>query len=477
MTAIVLSIVLLGLAAATAGAHVRAGHTVRGKARGATAAVAHRRLEALAAAGHPTAPARHGGGRHARGWVGSQLLNPRTDDWEPAVAADPHAPYVYMLTTRFGAGKTCPGNCPTPYIVLTVSSDGGHTWSAQRPLCVCEGASEQYDPTIEVVPNTGAVYAAFLNGAGNNPFSTVFIKSTDHGQSWSKPVKVYGNVAWTDKDEVTMDSSGRDVYVSWNGPTNGDLYVGVSHDFGVTWTQHRLTHSRRYYYAYDARTLRDGTVVFAQSSLVYKGNGVTGQVWHHLVVSHDNGATWSNTVVAKVPVGQACVAAGCPSDFYIGQASVAPVQRRHLVFAYEGPNRTGGPQRVYVVRTNDFGRRWSTPMALSVQGEDATGPRLASTGRGGDVRIWYMQTSGHDNPDAWNVWFRESRNGGRSWSAPVRLDDAPPGAAGYIYAHGFGEIYGDYGEAAVTSTGKTIAVWGEAYSYNGPGGTWFNLQR
>ena len=473
---IVLSTVLLGLAATTAGAHGRVAEPVPGKARGVTATVAHQRVAALAARDYSAAHIR--GGHPPRGWVGSRLLNPRTDDWEPAVAADPHAPYVYMLTTRFGAGKTCPGRCPTPYIVLTVSSDGGRTWGPQRPLCVCKGASTQYDPTIEVVPGTGAVYAAFLNGTANNPFSTAFVKSTDHGRTWSAPVKVYGNVAWTDKPEVTMDGSGRDVFVSWNGPTNGDLYVGVSHDAGATWTPHRLTGSRRYYYAYDARTLPDGTVVFAQSSLRYTANGgVTGQVWHHLVVSHDNGATWSNTVVAKVPVGEACVAAGCGPDFYLGQASVAPVQRRHLVFAYEGPTRTGRPQRVFVTRTNNFGRRWSTPVALSARGEDATGPRLASTGAGGDVRIWYMQTSGHDNPNAWNVWYRQSHNGGRSWSAPVRLDDAPPGAAGYVRAHGFGEIYGDYGEAAITSSGATIAVWGEGYSYNGPGGTWFNLQR
>ena len=28
----------------------------------------------------------------AAGWLGSTLLNPSTDDWEPAVAADPRAP-------------------------------------------------------------------------------------------------------------------------------------------------------------------------------------------------------------------------------------------------------------------------------------------------------------------------------------------------------------------------------------------------
>jgi hypothetical protein len=30
---------------------------------------------------------------------------------------------------------------------------------------------------------------------------------------------------------------------------------------------------------------------------------------------------------------------------------------------------------------------------------------------------------------------------------------------------------------AITDAGDSIAVWGEGYSYNGPGGTWFNRQR
>jgi hypothetical protein len=32
-------------------------------------------------------------------------------------------------------------------------------------------------------------------------------------------------------------------------------------------------------------------------------------------------------------------------------------------------------------------------------------------------------------------------------------------------------------EIDVTSAGKTIATWGEGFSYTGPGGTWFNVQR
>jgi hypothetical protein len=173
------------------------------------------------------------------------------------------------------------------------------------------------------VPNTGAVYSAFLNWDRHNGFSTVFTKSTDHGQTWSEPVHVYGNVSWTDKPEITSSASGKDVYVSWNGPQGGDLYVGISHDFGETWTQQKLSDDKRYYYAYDARVLGDGTVVFSESSIVYSGlTNVSGEVWHHAVISRDKGETWQNVVVAKVPLGESCVAAGCYPDFYAGQTSV-----------------------------------------------------------------------------------------------------------------------------------------------------------
>jgi hypothetical protein len=414
----------------------------------------------------------------APGWRGERLLNVGTDDWEPAVAADPNDPYVYMITTRYGTAKTCPSHCPTPFIPLTISSDGGATWGPQVPLCVCRGSGAQYDPTIEVVPNTGAVYSVFLNADRAGGFSTVFQKSTDHGKTWTEPVHVYGNVAWTDKPEVTMTPSGRDVYVSWNGPQGGDLYMGVSHDFGATWSQQKLTNSKRYFYAYDATVLPDRTVIFSESSLSYTGVGqaVEGPIWHHAIISRDNGASWENVVVDKVPEGEPCTAPGCYDDYYTGQTSVSTDASGHLVFAYEGPLVDQGPQRIYVRTSDDEGRTWGPRKALSVSGENATGPRLSSSGAVGDARLWYMQTANGDDPDAWNVWYRSSTDGGATWTSAVKLSDASSGA-GYKTAAGFLEIYGDYGEIDVTNTGKTIAVWGEAFSYTGPGGTWFAIQR
>src|SRR5205823_12140090 len=121
----------------------------------------------------------------------------------PAIAADPSSAYVYTLVTRY-SGKPCSGNCPSPFIALRISADGGATWDTGRPLCACKG-SGQFDPIVEVVPGTGAVYAAYMNG-----YNVVFTKSTNHGSKWSAPVNTYGNVSWNDKPTLAVIDIGYD---------------------------------------------------------------------------------------------------------------------------------------------------------------------------------------------------------------------------------------------------------------------------
>jgi hypothetical protein len=409
-------------------------------------------------------------GHPAAGWTGEEAADPQADDWEPAIAADREDPYVYLLTTHFVA-KPCPGNCPVPHISLHISTDGGKTFGPQQPLCACKG-SWQYDPVIEVVPNTGAVYAAYLNG-----FNVVFVRSTDHGKTWSAPVKTYGTVAWNDKPALATSDSGRDVYISWNGPTGGDPWVAQSHDFGRTWTQLKLVTSKRYFFAFDADVLHEGTIVFAESDISYTAPGTNpeGVVKHHVFVSRDEGATWEDHVVDTVKVGEACVAEGCPADFYIGHDAISADDDGNLVVLYDGAATALGRQRIFARRSSDEGRTWSRRTTMSASGENATSPAVESIGSG-DVRAWYMQTIHGDDPDAWNVFYRSSTNGGASWSAPVIISDATGGAA-YKHADGFDEVYGDYGEIAITNAGKSIATWGEGLSYSGPGGVWFNRQK
>lgn len=429
-----------------------------------------RRLEALAEA---KAQGRFGERRRiqrapAPGWRGAGPLDLTQDDWEPAIAADPNAPYVYLLTTRY-APKPCPGNCPSPWIALAISTDGGRTFGPVRALCPCKG-SGQFDPIIEVVPATGHVYALYMNG-----YNVVFQRSTDRGQTWSAPVKTYGKVSWNDKPILTTSADGRHVYVSWNGPTSGDPWIAQSHDFGQTWTQTKLVDSARYFFAYDGTVLPDGTVVISQSSIDYSGPGGSpvGQVWQHVFVSSDQGATWTNVVVDRVELGEPCVAEGCSSDFYLGHSAVSSDAAGRVYIAYDGSTTPGGKQWIFVRRSTDGGRTWSARTAVSLATEQATAPAIEATGSG-DVRLWYYETRGGDH-DSWNVWYRRSTDAGATWTSPALLSDATSGA-GYKDANGFDEVYGDYGEIAITDTGKTIATWGEGFSWIGPGNAWVNVQ-
>lgn len=405
--------------------------------------------------------------KRAAGWAGEKILNVRTDDWEPAIAADPNAPYVYVLVTRYGS-RPCPG-CASPFIAFKRSVDGGATWGGGKPLCRCPGRG-QFDPIIEVAPNTGHVYAIYMKW-----FNIVFTKSTDHGRTWSRPVPTFGQVAWGDKPVLATSDSGRHVYVSFNGPTGGDPWIVQSHDFGATWTQTRVLTSDRYFFAFDADVTPGGKVVFSQSSIDYSGSGgkPVGKVIHHAFVSDDLGVSWTNVIVDRVAIGRACVAEGCSPDFYIGHTAVAATANDDLIYLYDGAIHHLGSQRIYAQRSPDGGLTWSPLKRLSRWSEHASSPAVESVGNG-DVRAWYLETR-RRSPDAWNVWYRSSADGGITWSSPVRISDASSGA-GYKKAAGFLEMYGDYGEIAITSAGKTIGVWGEGFSWTGPGGAWFNRQ-
>jgi hypothetical protein len=399
-------------------------------------------------------------------WLGERVVDPKVDDWEPAVAADPGSSFVYLLTTRYGEPKPCPGNCPTPFITLSISSNNGVSWSDAEPLCACKG-SGQFDPIIEVVPDTGAVYALWMNG-----FNVVFQKSVDHGQHWTDPVSTYGNVSWNDKPVLATSDDGQDVYVSWNGPTGGDPWVAQSHDAGASWTQTKVVDSHRYFFAFDAEVLSDGTAIFSESSFDYSGPAASavGQVEHHAFISRDGGDHWENQTIGTVELGEPCETEGCYADFYAGHDTVTADDDDDLVFAFDGATTPLGPQRIFVRTSDNGGQTWTPAVAISSADRMATAPAAEATGND-DVRLWFAQRR---PASRWNIWYRRSLDGGDTWSAAVRISDATSGAK-YKNADGFLEFYGDYGETDVMSDGNTIAAWGEGFSWFGPGGVWFNV--
>ncbi|HEX7471772.1 MAG TPA: sialidase family protein [Candidatus Limnocylindrales bacterium] len=420
-------------------------------------------VPAIAAAGtlgHPAA------GRAAHpGWTGERLFGSKNDDdWEPAVAADPSAPYEYILTTRYGGAKAC-AHCPDPALILRVSNDGGRTFGGDRFLCACKGVVAQNDPQIEVATD-GTVYAAWLNDFVPG---AVFSKSSDHGRTWTDPITLKTPaIAFGDKPALAISPSGRDVYVAWNA---SDSYISVSHDFGATFRAPVKTNAdTRYWYAYSGAVAANGTVTFSETDYTQDS---TGPVRVEALRSTDGGKHWQQVLVDTVAQQPPCVSDGCPLEFYGPSALMAMDATGRLVVMYQGASVPEGPQRVYVRHSTDGGRTWSkrTDIDGGPLGTNAAFGGAAATGHG-DFRLWYQDD--RNGAAGWNTWFRRSTDGGVTWSAEVRLSDRASGAP-YKTAAGYAQPYGDYGEVAITDSGATIAVWGEGTSYNGPGGTWYDL--
>jgi len=133
-----------------------------------------------------------------------------------------------------------------------------------------------------------------------------------------------------------------------------------------------------------------------------------------------------------------------------------------------------GGGALQVIWSNDGGATWTSP--TTVVNSFVRDVQVTVSPTDGKVFIASMDEGGGGMANRTNI-VRISSNGGTSWSAPVKISDAPAGAAGYVGDDGFGEVYGDYGEIAVTNVGKTVAIWGEGFSYTGPGGSWFNIQQ
>jgi hypothetical protein len=401
----------------------------------------------------------------APGWAGERPVSRIYDDWEPAIAADPTAPYVYRLVTRYGGPPACAADCADPAVILQVSKDDGASWGPYRYICRCKGTRGMYDPQIEVADETGTVMAAFMRG-----YSVWFTRSTDHGKTWTTPVPVYGKVAWQDKPLLVTSSDGNDVYVAFNGPSAGDAWVAFSHDGGDTWHRRKVTHGPRYLFAFGGSVLADGSVVFAESSLTYAPNNsaLVGTSRPTVLRSTDGGRTWSVIRIDTLRIGVAC-RFHCRPDYYAGHVVLAEARPGVLVLLADGAIKTRGLQSVWAYVSADGGQSWSARKRISHGSANGGFPAETADGSGA-VRAWFADRS----TGRWQIWYRTSTDG-VSWTAPVRISDASGGAV-YKTPKGFRQFYGDYGEIDVTDTGTTVAIWGEGRSYWGPGGAWFNRQ-
>jgi hypothetical protein len=177
-----------------------------------------------------------------------------------------------------GSAKATMTNLTRSYCGVTMSRDGGRTWTANKALPFAEIAHGIGDPAaIGPVPGPhsgdrnfpicgdpalvsapgpngqGTVFYAFQDEIGS-PDEVQVVTSSDEGYSWTDPVETFGvdrvatgsaanNGSPTipfDRQEAAADASTGAAYISGPDDSVFGRSVTVSTDYGVTWSSLRL---------------------------------------------------------------------------------------------------------------------------------------------------------------------------------------------------------------------------------------------
>ena len=393
------------------------------------------------------------------------------DDWEPAMAADRHG-HEYVLYKHYdvAGGGTCPG-CDV-HLLVQRSDDGGRSWRAPRPIAPVPVDGGQYDSQIVVDPVDGrTVWASFLQNADS---VIGVVKSTDFGQTWSSLRVVSGSRRGLDKDSLAV--RGQIVAIAYGD--NFNTFASVSLDGGRHWRSHLIFPGDNAFnlsLAAGGGVDSWGNLYFAWDSwdAAHAANG-DGPVTLWVSKSGDGGRTWSRTVIDVSGAPPPCP--DCGFAYLSAQMTLQVGADDAIYLLWNGtPTRTDfGPERIFFSRSTNRGRTYAPRQEISsaIAGVEHCFPALAVGSRPGDVRVGWMDT----RSGAWNVFYRASTTGGRSFSDTERVSDFVAGYA-YLSPSGFSLPYGDYFQMAVDGTGLTQMALGEGPSYAGPGNIWVAHQR
>jgi hypothetical protein len=295
---------------------------------------------------------------------------------------------------------------------------------------------------LAVDPATGNIYAAWSDFHGNGCNQILFSRSTDHGLTFSAPLKISSGICGNQGPSIAIGPSGQ-VYLGWEantGGTNGTAPNALngagfasSTNFGETFSKARI--------------------VVTYTPFVSKQFS-------------GNGARECGDVPFACPTGFTF-----PRFDLAGPYLAADNVNGTLVMAFQAAQSSGQGQIESVVSTNG-GSTWSSPTLLA---PSSTGhqfyPYLAASG-GRVNAIWYDSKGDPDyaatrppcnsatgqTSACLNVRYAESTDGGKTWELSIQVTNTPTNLNYEQFGGRLVPFFGDY--ITVAAQGNTIgAVW------------------
>ena len=290
--------------------------------------------------------------------------------------------------------------------------------------------------------------------------------SNDNGLTWQPSHALLPFATGQFDPQIVVDPVDRQtVYASWLQNNKRDIIVARSSDFGRTWN---LSLAKR------GGDDADKPVLAVRGRDVYVG--FNHEEAFFVAASHDFGETFTTTSVSS-DIG--------PGWSLAGGATVDPAGNVFFGWtAYVRHDLPSRPVSVYVSRSSDGGRTWTTTLLdLSSAPPDchAAGCQtgylgaqiaLASDASGTLYAAW---NAGASNGGPERIYFSSSTTAGASWSARAELSRAPVGTESCfpaIAAGASGDIRVAWMDARTTDA-RNHPLWNTFYrsSTNG-GATW-----
>jgi hypothetical protein len=191
----------------------------------------------------------------------------------------------------------------TSGIYKRLSHENGVTWGDRENVYSDNGVFDDRGPPSVCVTPTGAVVLAFTRvNADTSCFQTLYMRSTDNGNTWSSPKALenlgdwsggagwvggcYGKIIYADGDLLM---SAYDEHYVGAVPDNSRIKLYRSHDGGITFDNKNYI------------TIYKGTIPFSEADFTYLGNGKfigisrvdNNNISFYQFVSSDNAVTWT----------------------------------------------------------------------------------------------------------------------------------------------------------------------------------------
>ena len=295
---------------------------------------------------------------------------------------------------------------------------------------------------LAVDPATGNVYAAWSDFHGSGCNEILFSRSTDHGVTFSAPLKISSGICGNQGPSIAIGPSGQ-VYVGWEGSTGGALGKApgaisgaaftVSTDFG--------------------QTFKKAAIVVTYAPFLFEQFS-------------GNGARECGDGPFACPTGYTF-----PRSDLAGPYLAADNAHATIVMAFQAAQPSGQGQ-IETVRSTDGGASWSSPALLA---PSATGHQFypflaASSGR--ISAIWYdsrndpqysatrppCNSATGQTSACLNVRYADSLDGGLSWSPSVQVTDVPTNLNYEQFGGRLVPFFGDYITVAAQN-GTIGATW------------------